>query len=397
MHVAEEVMIKPFAQRMQDLGTETAFEVLARARELEAQGRSIIHLEIGEPDFNTPGFIVDEAVKALKSGATHYGPSAGQPDTREAIARYFSETRGVTVSPECVVVTPGAKPIMFFAILALVDPGDEVLYPSPGFPIYESVIRLVGGKPVPVPLREENDFRLDVEELMSLVTEKTKLIIFNSPHNPTGGVLTHHELEAIGRIAVERGIYLLADEIYSEIVYDGRFESVVHAVPEVIDRTIILDGMSKTFAMTGWRLGWGIMPPKLAAAVARLQTNSNSCTASFSQKVIGPALFGPRDEVDAMCAEFRRRRDTIVEELNAIDGISCLKPAGAFYVFPNIKDLGLTSKEVGHRLLEEAGVAALAGTSFGVHGEGYIRISYANSIENIREGVSRIRSWVGDL
>jgi aspartate/methionine/tyrosine aminotransferase len=296
-----------------------------------------------------------------------------------------------------VVVTPGAKPIMFFAILALVDPGDEVIYPSPGFPIYESVINFVGGKPVPIPLREENDFRLDVEELMSLVTDKTKLIIINSPHNPTGGVLTHHELKAIGHVAVERGIYLLADEIYSQIVYDGEFESVVHAVPEVLDRTIILDGMSKTFAMTGWRLGWGVMPPKLATAVARLQTNSNSCTASFSQKVIEPALFGPRGEVDAMCREFRLRRDTIVAELNKIDGISCITPAGAFYVFPNITKLGLSSKEVGHRLLEEAGVAALAGTSFGAQGEGYIRISYANSIENIREGISRIRSWVSDL
>lgn len=397
MTVAEETMTIPFADRMRNLGTETAFEVLARARQLEAAGKTIIHLEIGEPDFDTPEHLVEAAVQALRDGATHYGPSAGLPDARAAIARYVSETRRVDVTPEWVVVTPGAKPIMFFTILALVNPGDEVIYPNPGFPIYESVIRFVDGRPVPIALPEANDFRLDVEALLDAVTERTRLIILNSPQNPTGGMLTHEDLVAVGRLAAERGIFILSDEIYSQIVYDGVFESVVQAVPEVQDRLIILDGMSKTFAMTGWRLGWGVMPPALATAVARLQTNSNSCTASFSQMVIEPALFGPRDEVDVMRAEFRRRRDAIVAGLNAIAGITCRKPAGAFYVFPNITRLGLTSKEVGHRLLEEAGVAVLAGTSFGANGEGYLRLSYANAIENIHEGVRRIADWVEKL
>jgi aspartate/methionine/tyrosine aminotransferase len=393
----EKKTVPALAQRMQNLGTETAFEVLARAKELERTGKSVIHLEIGEPDFDTPAFIVEEGIKALRGGATHYGPSAGLPETREAIARFVSETRGVNVTPEWVVVTPGAKPIMFYAMFALVNPGDEVIYPNPGFPIYESMIRFVGGHPTPVPIREENDFRLDVDELLSLITDKTKLIVLNSPQNPTGGVLTREDLAAVGRVAVEQGITVFSDEIYSEIVHDSEFVSIVHAVPEVMDQMILLDGMSKTFAMTGWRLGWGVMPPPLATAVARLQTNSNSCTASFSQKVIGPALFGPRDEPKAMCAEFRRRRDVIVTELNAIEGITCRKPAGAFYVFPNIKSLGLTSKQVEQALLEEAGVATLAGTSFGAYGEGYLRISYANSVENIREGVSRIADWVAKL
>lgn len=385
------------ASRMNNLGTETAFEVLAKARELERQGRTIVHLEIGEPDFTTPDHIIEDAVNHLRSGMTHYGPSAGLPDVRESIARYVAGTRGVEVTPDRIVITPGAKPIMFFAILALIEQGDEVIYPNPGFPIYESAIRFFGGTPVPIPLREENDFRLDIEELMGLVTERTKLIIINSPQNPTGGILTRADLEAIGRLAVERDIYLLSDEIYSQIVYDGEFQSVLHAVPEALDHVILLDGMSKTFAMTGWRLGWGVMRPDLAAAVAKLQTNSNSCTATFSQMVIPGALFGPQEPVENMRQEFKRRRDAIVEGLNSIDGITCRKPAGAFYVFPNIKELGMTSKEVADRILQEANVAALAGTSFGKHGEGYLRFSYANSIENINSGIGQIRDWVGRL
>ncbi|GAB4320305.1 MAG: pyridoxal phosphate-dependent aminotransferase [Candidatus Zixiibacteriota bacterium] len=385
------------ASRMENLGTETAFEVLAKARELERQGRTIVHLEIGEPDFTTPEHIIEDAVNHLRSGMTHYGPSAGLPDVREAIARYVSNTRGVEVTPDRVVITPGAKPIMFFAILALIEQGDEVIYPNPGFPIYESAIRFFGGTPVPIALREENEFRLDIEELMGLVTERTKLIIINSPQNPTGGILTRGDLEAIGRLVVERDLYLLSDEIYSQIVYDGEFQSVLHAVPEALNHVILLDGMSKTFAMTGWRLGWGVMRPDLAAAVAKLQTNSNSCTATFSQLVIPGALFGPQEPVENMRQEFQRRRDAIVAGLNSIDGITCLKPAGAFYVFPNIKALGMTSKEAADRILQEANVAALAGTSFGKNGEGYLRFSYANSIENIDRGIQQIKDWVGSL
>ncbi|MEW5702842.1 MAG: pyridoxal phosphate-dependent aminotransferase [Candidatus Zixiibacteriota bacterium] len=386
-----------FAGRMANLGTETAFEVLARARHLESQGRRVIHLEIGEPDFDTPAHIIEEGIKALRDGFTHYGPAAGLPETRSAIARYATESRGVEYTPECVVVTPGAKPIMFFTIFALVDEGDEVIYPDPGFPIYDSVIRYVGARPVPITLREENDFRMDVEEVTAAVTERTKLIIINSPHNPTGGVLTPRDLEIVGRLAVERDLYILADEIYSRILYEGRFRSVLHAVPEARDNVILLDGMSKTFAMTGWRLGWGVMRPELATAVARLQTNCNSCTASFSQKVIAPALFGPQEAVEHMRAEFRRRRDLVVAGLNEIKGISCLCPAGAFYVFPNITALGMPAREVATRLLEEAGVAVLAGTAFGPGGEGYLRLSYANSQENIREALTKIRDWVSKL
>jgi aspartate/methionine/tyrosine aminotransferase len=397
MLISEQTRAMPFARRMANLGTETAFEVLARARHLESMGRRIIHLEIGEPDFDTPAHIVEEGIKALRDGFTHYGPAAGLPETRAAIARYVSETRNVEVTPEWVVVTPGAKPVMFFTVFALVNDTDEVIYPDPGFPIYESVIRFVGAKPVPITLREENDFRMDIEEVTAAVTERTKLIIINSPQNPTGSVLTRHDLEVVGQLAVERGIYVLADEIYSQILYEGQFTSILHAVPEARDNVILLDGMSKTFAMTGWRLGWGVMRPELATAVARLQTNCNSCTASFSQKVIGPALFGPRDAVRHMCGEFRHRRDVIVEGLNQIEGIRCLRPAGAFYVFPNITALGLPARDVAGRLLEEAGVAVLAGTAFGPGGEGYLRLSYANSIENIREALTQIRNWVAKL
>ncbi len=385
------------AQRMSDLGTETAFMVLERARELERKGRTVIHLEIGEPDFATPSHIVEAAIQALRDGATHYGPSAGLPEAREAVAKYVSDTRGVTVGPDRVVITPGAKPIMYFTILALADEGDEVIYPNPGFPIYESVIRFVGARPVPVRLREENGFQLDIDELLDLVTERTKLIIINSPQNPTGSILTRAQLEVLGRLAVERDIYILADEIYSRIVYEGEFVSILHAVPEALDQVILLDGMSKTFAMTGWRLGWGVMPPKLASAVAKLQTNSTSCTATFSQKVIGPALFGPQEPVENMRREFQRRRDAIVDGLNRIEPLVCRKPQGAFYVFPNISKLGLSAQAMADRLLQESGVAALAGTAFGKYGEGYLRFSYANSIENINIGLERIADFVSKL
>lgn len=386
-----------FASRMSDLGTETAFVVLAKARQLESQGRTVVHLEIGEPDFETPAHIVDEAVRALKSGATHYGPSPGLPEARQAIARYVTETRGVPTEMDRVVITPGAKPIMFYTIFALVDEGDEVIYPNPGFPIYESVIRFVGGRPVPIQLREKNDFRLDVDELLDLVTDRTKLIIINSPQNPTGSILTAGDLRAVGRLAIERDLYILADEIYSRIIYEAEFKSILHAVPEARDNVILLDGMSKTFAMTGWRLGWGVMHPTLAAAVAKLQTNSNSCTATFSQMVIPSALFGPQEPVEAMRAEFQKRRDIIVDGLNGIDRISCRKPSGAFYVFPNTTRLGIDSQTLADRLLQEGGVAALSGTAFGRFGEGYLRFSYANSIANINLGLERIAAFASKL
>jgi len=377
------------ADRMSRLGTETAFEVLARAKQLEAQGKSIIHLEIGEPDFDTPKNITDAAIKALKEGWTHYNPSAGLPDVRETIAQYVSKTRNIKVNKDQVVVTPGAKPIMFFSILALVNEGEEVIYPNPGFPIYESVINFVGAKPVPIQLKEENDFRLDTDELKKLVTKKTKMIIINSPQNPTGGVLTHEDLKVIADVALSNDIMVLADEIYSRIIYDGQHHSIT-AFQGMQERTIILDGFSKTYAMTGWRLGYGVMREDLAVLIAKLQTNSNSCTASFTQRAGIEALTGPQDEVDRMDAEFKRRRDVIVKGLNAIPKVSCKTPSGAFYVFPNVKKIGWESKKLADYLLNEAGVAVLAGTSFGEFGQGYIRISYANSIENIEEALSRI-------
>ncbi|HEX7401964.1 MAG TPA: pyridoxal phosphate-dependent aminotransferase [candidate division Zixibacteria bacterium] len=362
------------ADRMSRLGTETAFEVLARAKQLEAQGKEIVHLEIGEPDFDTPRNITDAAIKALNEGWTHYNPSAGLPDMRETIAQYISNTRNIKVNRDQVVVTPGAKPIMFFCILALVNEGDEVIYPNPGFPIYESVIEFVGGKAVPVQLREENDFRLDTEELKKLVTNKTKLIIINSPQNPTGGILTYDDLKAIADIALSKDIMVLADEIYSRIIYEGKHHSI-STFPGMQERTIILDGFSKTYAMTGWRLGYGVMREDLAVLIAKLQTNSNSCTASFTQRAGIEALTGPQDEVARMDAEFKKRRDVIVEGLNAIPRISCRTPKGAFYVFPNVKKIGWEAKKLADYILNEGGVAALAGTSFGKFGEGYIRLS----------------------
>lgn len=379
-----------FADRMAVLGTETAFEVLARAKALERQGKNIIHLEIGEPDFDTPQNIKEAAVKALYSGYTHYVPAAGIPELREAIAKYISKTRNIPVDPEEVVVTPGAKPIMFFAILACVNPGEEVLYPNPGFPIYESMINFVGAKPVPIPLKEENDFRLDHEYVKKKITKRTKMIILNSPENPTGGVLTREDLKVIADCIANRDdVIVLSDEIYSRIIYEGTHESIA-SLPGMKEKTIILDGFSKTYAMTGWRLGYGVMRKDLAEKITQLMVNSNSCTCAFVQMAGIEALKGPQDSVDCMVTEFRKRREVIVEGLNRIKGITCKKPKGAFYVFPNITGTGMRSKELSDFLLNEAGVAVLPGTSFGKYGEGYLRISFANSIENIKEALKRI-------
>jgi aspartate aminotransferase len=377
------------AERMSRLGTETAFEILAKAKQLEAKGKHIIHLEIGEPDFNTPRNIVDAGIKALDEGYTHYNPSAGVRELREAVAAQISKSRGIQVNPDQVVITPGAKPIMFFVIMALTNEGDEVIYPNPGFPIYESMIRFIGAKAVPIQLREENDFRLDIEELKALVTDKTKMIIINSPQNPTGGILTKDDLRQIADIALERDIMVLSDEIYSQIIYEGSHNSIA-SFPGMQERTIILDGFSKTYAMTGWRLGYGVMREDLAVLIAKLQTNSNSCTATFTQMAGIEGITGPQDEVKKMVMEFKRRRDVVVEGLNAIPRVSCRTPKGAFYVFPNVKGIGWEVRKLSDHLLNEAGVAVLFGTSFGKYGEGYIRISYANSVENLKEGLSRI-------
>jgi aspartate aminotransferase len=379
-----------FAERMSRLGTETAFEVLAKAKAMEAQGRDMVHLEIGEPDFDTPPNIIKAAINALKSGFTHYGPSAGLPDARRVFAEHITKDRGVEVKPENIVITPGAKPILFFSILALVDRGDEVIYPNPGFPIYESVINFVGGKSVPIPLREEKGFSFDVDELRTLVNEKTKLIIINSPQNPTGGMLTKKDMKVVAELADRFNAWILSDEVYSKIIYEGKHVSI-YDFPEVKERTILLEGHSKTYAMTGWRLGYGIMPPKLAEAVARLQTNSNSCTASFTQMAGIEALTGSQAKSRKMVREFKARRDLIVDGLNAIPGFKCLKPKGSFYVFPNITGTGKKSKELETYLLEKAGVAGLSGTSFGKYGEGYLRFSYANSQENIKKALDKIR------
>jgi aspartate aminotransferase len=368
---------------MRHAGTETAFEVLVRARALEAQGRHIIHLQIGEPDFATPRNIVEAAKRALDAGQTHYCPAAGIPALREAIAEEVSRTRRITVTPSQVAVTPGGKPIILFSILACVNPGDEVIYPNPGFPIYESVIKIVGAKPVPLPLREENSFRIDLDELRSLVSRRTKLLIINSPHNPTGSMLTENDFEEIARIAQPYDFVILADEIYSRTTYDETHESIA-AVPGMQERTIILDGFSKTFAMTGWRLGYGVIPEEIIPHVERLIINTNSCTSTFSQYAAIEALKGPQDEVKKMVEEFRRRRDIIVDGLNQIPGFHCLRPEGAFYVFPNITGTGMKSKPLADQLLNHAGVACLSGTDFGAYGEGYIRFSYANSVENIK-------------
>jgi len=381
------------ARRMSRLGTETAFEVLNKARALERQGKNIIHLEIGEPDFDTPGNVIEAGVDALHNGWTHYGPSAGLPELRQTIADYVGRTRGVRVSSEEVVVVPGGKPIIFFVITALIDEGDEVIYPNPGFPIYESMIQFVGGKAVPVQLREERDFSVDVNELAALITERTRLIILNSPHNPTGGVMARRDVEQVARVIGDRNILVLSDEIYSRLLFEGEHFSLM-SVPGMQERTILLDGFSKTYAMTGWRMGYGVMRPDLAAHITRLNTNSISCTASFTQMAGIEALRGDQGSVERMCAEFKRRRDRFVAGLNKIKGFSCNMPKGAFYVFPNITKTGWKSKALADALLEQAGVAALSGTAFGAFGEGYLRFSIANSLENLEGALERVEGWV---
>jgi aspartate/methionine/tyrosine aminotransferase len=380
------------ASRMSRLGTETAFEVLNKARALERQGKDIVHLEIGEPDFDTPGNVVEAAVGALHKGWTHYGPSAGLPELRQEIASYVAKTRSVPVTSDEVVVVPGGKPIIFFTILSLIDAGDEVIYPNPGFPIYESMIDYVGGRPIPIQLREDRDFGLDVNELASLINDKTKLIILNSPQNPTGGVLSKNDIHAIAAAIGDRNVMILSDEIYSRLIFEGEHFSIM-SIPGFKDRTILLDGFSKTYAMTGWRMGYGVMRPDLAAHITRLMTNSNSCTASFTQIAGVEALRGDQSSVDRMRDEFQRRRDVFVAGLNKIKGFSCRMPKGAFYAFPNITKTGWPSKKLATAILEDAGVACLSGTAFGDFGEGYLRFSVANSLENLNKALDQIGNW----
>ncbi len=381
------------ASRMDRILIETAFEVLVKARALEAKGRSIIHLEIGEPDFETPEHIVEAGKKALDEGWTHYGPTAGYPDFREVLAKHVSDTRGIKAGPEHVCVVPGGKPIIFFPILALIEEGDEVIYPNPGFPIYESMIQFSGGTPVPMPLLEDRSFSFDLDLLRSKITGKTKLLILNSPQNPTGGVIPKEDIAAIADLIRDRDVMVLSDEIYSRISY-GEPPVSIASFPGMQEKTIILDGFSKIYAMTGWRMGYGVMPVWLADAVNKLMVNSNSCTASFTQRAGIAAITGPQNAPERMVEEFRRRRDAFVAGLNTLPGFRCPVPEGAFYAFPNISGTGLSSGELAHRLLNEAGVACLSGTSFGKFGEGYIRFSYANSLENLMEAVRRIREWL---
>jgi aspartate/methionine/tyrosine aminotransferase len=381
-----------FAERLSRLGTETAFEVLARAQALEAQGKRVIHLEIGEPDFDTPRFIRKAAAEALESGFTHYGPSAGLPEFRALIAEQWSRDRGIPCDAENVVVTPGGKPIMFFAMLALLEEGDEVLYPNPGFPIYESVANFLNARAIPLVLKEQNGFDLDIKELESKITSRTRLLVLNSPHNPTGAVLKPETVEAIAALARKHDFHILSDEIYARIQYEGRHLSIA-SLPGMAERTVVLDGFSKTYAMTGWRLGFGIMEKQLAKHVARLMTNSNSCTATFVQKAGHAALAGSQVEVHAMVEEFRVRREVIVNGLNELPGVRCFMPRGAFYAFPNITGTGMKSAELAKLVLDEAGVACLSGTAFGAAGEGYLRFSYANSAENIRTALG----WLGEF
>jgi aspartate/methionine/tyrosine aminotransferase len=379
---------------MGQLGTETAFEVLARAKALEAEGREIIHLEIGEPDFTTPAYIVEAARKALADGYTHYTPAPGIPELRAAIAQDATARRGIEFVPDDVVVTPGGKPVMFFSILALCQEGDEVIYPNPGFPIYESMIQFVGARAVPAQIEEARGFSLDVEKLCDAVNERTRLIILNSPHNPTGGVLHRSDLEQIAATVLKYpDLMVLSDEIYSRMLYGGEHVSIA-ALPGMRERTIVLDGFSKIYAMTGWRLGYGLFPRAMVPAITRLMTNSNSCTATFTQMAGVVALTGSQQPSEDMVAEFHKRRDVIVAGLNNIPGLTCATPGGAFYAFPNITATGLHSRELADALLSDAGVAVLSGTAFGAFGEGYIRLSYANSIEQIERALAHIKGWL---
>lgn len=378
---------------MERLGTESAFEVLAKAKALEAQGREIVHLEIGEPDFDTPAHVIAAAQQALDKGFTHYVPAPGIPELRTAVTEFLERTGRLQTSPDRVLITPGAKPIMFFTILALCEEGDEVLFPDPGFPMYESIASFASAKAVPVPLREENGFVIDPEELRSLVTDRTKLLILNSPHNPCGSASTPEQLQAIAEIAIEHDLVVLSDEVYWALRYDGEHHSVLD-VDGMRERTILLDGWSKTFAMTGWRLGFGVFPEPLVEPVTRLMINSVSCTSAFSQYAAIAALEGPWDDVDRMLDAFRERREVIVSGLNAVPGVSCVEPGGAFYAFPNISELGLSASDLADRLLDEVGVACLPGTSFGVYGENHLRFSYANSVENIRRALDAFTELV---
>jgi aspartate aminotransferase len=384
------------AERMSRLGTESAFEVLAHARALEAQGRKIIHLEIGEPDFDTPAHIVEAAAGALRSGFTHYVPAPGLTEVREAVASWLSQTGRLETTPDRVIVTPGAKPIMWYLMLATCQEGDEVIYPDPGFPMYESIARFTGATPVPLPLREENGFRPDPDELASLVNPRTRLLVLNTPHNPCGSALTRADCEAIAEIAMRNDLLVLADEVYWAIRYDGSHSSVLD-IAGMANRTVLLDGWSKTYAMTGWRLGFGVFPPALVEPISRLVINSVSCTSAFSQRAAMAALAGPWEPVEQMVAEFRRRREVIVAGLNAIDGITCVQPSGAFYVFPSVKALGIPSKRIEEHLLDRAGVAALSGTAFGRYGEGYLRFSYANSVQAIRAALDAVAAVLPEL
>ena len=379
------------AARQALLGTETAFETLAKAKELERQGKSIVHLEIGEPDFDTPEHIRDAAKQALDDGFTHYGASAGQIELREAIAKHQTERHGYDVSADSVIVTPGGKPVMFFTIMALVEQGVEVIYPNPGFPIYESMINYMGGIAVPMQLNEESGYNADIDNLRSLITPRTKLIIINSPNNPCGSVIPESDLEKIAEMAVENDLVVLADEIYKDMYYGDQEHVSITKFPGMRERTVILDGFSKSYAMTGWRLGYGVFPDFLVEPVTRLMTNSVSCTSVFSQMAAIAALEGPQDSVAAMMEEFTKRRDLVVEGLNSLPGITCPVPKGAFYAFPNIRGTGMSSQEFANKALYEAGVALLAGTAFGAFGDGYIRISFANSQENLLEAIERLR------
>jgi aspartate/methionine/tyrosine aminotransferase len=381
------------ATRMDRLGVEGAFNVLVRARALEAQGRDIIHLEIGEPDFATPKHIVAAAKQALDQGWTHYGPPQGLPELREAIASHVCQTRGIRVGPEHVCVVPGGKPIIFFPMLALLEPGDEVIYPNPGFPIYESMIEFSGAKPVPIPLIEERGFSFDLDRLRDSLSPKTKMLVLNSPHNPTGGVIPASDIQAIAEMLRDRDIIVLADEIYARIYFEQAPLSIT-TFPGMLEKTILLDGFSKTYAMTGWRMGFGVMPAWIVEAVNKLMVNSNSCTASFTQRAGIAALTGPQDDVASMVAEFRRRRDAFCAGLNALPGFRCSIPGGAFYAFPNIIGTGFPSEVLADRLLQEAGIACLSGTAFGAYGEGYIRFSIANSYENLMSAVERIGKFL---
>ncbi len=384
------------AERIGRLGTESAFEVLGKARALEAKGRKVVHLEIGEPDFDTPPHIIEAATEALREGFTHYVAAPGMPEVREAAGDFFGRTGRPRYDADRIVITPGAKPIMFYAVMATCDDGDEVLYPDPGFPMYDSIPRFAGATPVPVRLREENEFRMDPDEVASLITDKTRLLILNSPHNPCGSTLTQEDVEALAKLALEHDLYVMSDEVYWALEYGGEHASI-STVDGMQDRTILLDGCSKTFAMTGWRLGFSAWPQELVEPVTRLVINSVSCTAAFAQRAMLAALTGPWEPIEAMPREFEKRRSVIVDGLNRIDGITCLEPGGAFYAFPNVTGLGHTSEKVADFLLNEAGVACLSGTAFGAGGQGYLRLSYANSIDAINDALAAIEEALPSL